>query len=707
MPAARCFSCSNIPTWLLILFVIVAVRIPGFAQDYKDPKVPVEQRVEDLLKRMTVKEKITMIGGAGMGTAAIWRLGVPAFKMSDGPMGTRCYGQSTAYPNGLALAASWDIEQARRVGEAIGRDARSRGIHILLAPGMNLYRAPMAGRNFEYLGEDPLLAGTMASAYIQGVQSQGGAATAKHFAGNEQERNRNRINTVVDERTLRELYLKPFAMAVKAGVWCVMDSYNPLNGIHSTQNDWLNNTYLKGNLGFKGVVMSDWGSCYDALGMANGGLDLEMPRGRYFNEQMLMPLLESGKVKEAILDDKVRRVLRMGFSMGWFERPQQIASIPKDDPENAKVALEGARDEMVLLKNEGGLLPLDAAKVNKIVLLGENADPAVYGGGGSSYTQPFHAVSVLQGIEEKVGGTAKIVRVPWVDDQDSVPQEYVNDVKEADAVIVCAGFNDMHVDGPSPNPKTEEEEGQDRSYTLPQGQAGLIEAAAALNPRTIVILNAGGSVETLGWIDKAAVLLDAFYPGQEGGTALAEVLFGTVNPSGKLPFTWEKRWEDSSVYGNYPTELNKDVNTYKEGTLLGYRAFDVKNIEPLFPFGFGLGYTTFEISGAKVVNGDHEIEVTVTVKNSGKREGADVVQVYIEPPKGEVPRAVRELKAFSKVKLEPGESKSVKMQVPRAELAYWNPGTKSWVVTPGSYVARVGDSSRNLPLTAAFSIGAF
>ena len=705
MPAPRRSSSRNILVCLLKSLVILLPAFPAFAQGYKDAKVPAEQRVEDLLKRMTLKEKIAMLAGTGMATAGNQRLGIPAFKMSDGPMGTRCYGPSTAYPNGVALAASWDIEQARRVGEAIGRDARSRGVHILLAPGMNLYRAPMAGRNFEYLGEDPLMAGAMASAYIRGVQSRGVAATAKHFAGNEQERNRYGINSQVDERTLRELYLKPFAMAVKSGVWCVMDSYNPLNGIHSTQNDWLNNTFLKGDLGFKGVVMSDWGSCYDTLGMANGGLDLEMPRGRYFNESMLMPLLASGKVTEAVVDGKIRRLLRMGFSMGWFDRPQDDASIPRNDPQNAKVALEGAREEIVLLKNQAGLLPLDLAKVRKIVLLGKNADPAVTGGGGSSFTHPFQAVSVLKGLEEKAGSAVKIVRVPWVEDQDSVPEGYVDQVKEADAVLVCAGFNDQHDGGPIPDPKTMEEEGSDRTYSLPSGQPALIRAAASLNSRTIVILNAGGSVGTAGWIEKAPVVLDAFYPGQEGGTAIAEVLFGETNPSGKLPFTWENRWEDSAVYGNYPTAYDKDANTYKEGIFLGYRAFDVKNISPLFPFGFGLGYTTFEFSGATVAAaGDRDIEVTVTVRNAGNRAGADVVQVYVEPPKGEAPRPVRELKAFSKVALESGASKSVTLRIPRADLAYWNPTSKSWVVTPGSYTARVGDSSRSLPLSAGFGI---
>ena len=663
-------------------------------------------RVGDLLGRLTLEEKITLLSGAGyMATHSIERLGIPAFVMSDGPMGVRCFGPSTAYPDGVAMAASWNVPLAQANGVATGRDGRSRGVHILLAPGMNLYRAPMCGRNYEYLGEDPLLAGAMAAAFIRGVQSQGVAATAKHFAGNEQEFSRNKLNTTVDERTLRELYLKPFAMAVKAGVWCVMDSYNPLNGIHSTQNDWLNNMYLKGDLGFRGVVMSDWWASHNAPGMANGGLDLEMPDDRYFNLKTLIPLLDKGSVSPATIDDKVRRQLRMAFSMGWFDRPQQVASIPRDDPASAAEALQGAREGVVLLKNAGALLPLDSAKVKKIVLLGPNADPAVVGAAGSGFVHPFHSVSTLQGLKAAAGAGVTIVRVPWQAGQNAVPPGAVADVKAADAVILCLGFNDQQDHGASAHRPGSEGEGADRSYALPWGEPDLITAAAALNPRVIVILNAGGSVETAAWISRVPAFLDAFYPGQEGGTALAEILFGRTDPSGRLPFTWEKRWEDCPAYGNYPTAETPEANTYTEGVLAGYRGFDAKGIEPLFPFGYGLAYTTFEFSTPTVrQDGNGDFVAGVTVRNSGSRAGQEVVQVYVEPPAVEVPRPARELKAFAKIALAPGESRTVAMPIARADLAYWNPGTKSWVVTPGAYTARIGDSSRDLPLKAGFSV---
>jgi beta-glucosidase len=439
--------------------------------------------------------------------------------------------------------------------------------------------------------------------------------------------------------------------------------------------------------------------------MANGGLDLEMPKGRYFNEAALMPLLDAGKVKVAAIDDKISRQLRMAFSMGWFDRPQAVPSIPKNDPQNASVALQGAREGIVLLKNQGNLLPLSSAKVKKIVVLGHNADPAVTGAAGSAFTLPFHSVSTLAGLEAQAGNAVGIVRVPWVEGQADVPPEYTGDVKEAGAVIVCVGFNDQQDHGADPKRQASEGEGADRSYALPSGQASLIRSVAALNPGTIVILNAGGSVETKDWIDKVPVLLDAFYPGQEGGTAIGEILFGQTNPSGKLPFSWEKQWEDSAAYGNYPTAADPRSNTYKEGVFLGYRWFDVKGTEPLFPFGFGLDYTSFTFSSPLVTtDANRIIEVTATIRNTGSRAGAEVIQVYVEPPKADVPRPVRELKAFSKVLLQPGESKTVTMPIAPADLAYWDPGTKAWVITPGLYTARIGDSSRNLPLTAQFAI---
>ncbi len=506
---------------------------------YKAPKAPVESRVEDLLGRLTVEEKIDLLGGKGFTLKGNQRLGIPAFVTGDASMGVRNYGKSTAYANGLGLACTWDADLARKVGGSIGRDCRARGVHILLAPGMNLYRAPMCGRNFKYLGEDPILAGNLAAQFIQGVQSQQVAVTAKHFVANEQEVDRHHLDSDVDERTLRELYMKPFEIAVRHGAWGVMSSYNPINGVHASQDDWLLNHVLKGEWGFKGFVMSDWGSCYNALGMANGGLDVEMPSGKFFNTANLLPLIAEGKVLQSTIDDKVRRQLRAAFTLGWFDRPQEDPSIPRDDPASDAVALQGAREAVTLLKNDHALLPLNAVKVRKIVLLGHNADPAVTGGSGSAFVDAFHSVSVYQGIKNLVGPRVRVILVPWkrsstatespspgakrrpqaldangAEGTPPIPLDYIDNVKTADAVIVCVGFRQpapRYYDA-DPNQFDQEGEGGNRPYTLPPGQAKVIKAVAALNPNNIVILNAGGSVATHDWIGKASALWTRFIP---------------------------------------------------------------------------------------------------------------------------------------------------------------------------------------------------
>ena len=716
----------------LVVFLAVSIlatlcRAEEQKPVYKDSDAQVDARVEDLLTRMTAEEKIAMMGGTGFTTMSVDRLGIPAFVMSDASMGIRGHGKSTAYANGIALAATWDTALAREAGEALGNDCRARGVHILLGPGMNLYRSPTCGRNFEYAGEDPFLAGCLAGSFIQGLQSKGVAATAKHYIANEQEVQRHAISSNIDERTLRELYLKPFDASVKAGALCVMTSYNPLNGIHTSQNEWIIGQILKKEFGFRGFVMSDWGSCYDARGMANAGLDLEMPRGEYFNSNNIVPLIRDGRVTQAVIDDKVRRQLRVAFMMGWFDRDQEDRSIPKDDPASASVALREARESVTLLKNEGDLLPLDSKKTRKIVLLGHNADPAVYGGAGSSVVDPFHATSILEGVRKIVGNHAEITLVPWkrlgthpvegrpealdangAEKSPAIPGDSIEAVKNSDAVIVCVGFGQSPPKYRGSSPKMFDQEGEDgdRSYGLPPGQSELIREAAKLNPRTIVVLNAGGSVATAGWVDQIPALLHTYYPGQCGGQAIAEILFGKVNPSGKLPFSWEKRWEDSAAYGHYPAYGEKSPNNdYDEGVFLGYRWFDSQGIKPLYPFGHGLSYTTFEFSDLKVKAGkEGSLKATVTVRNSGKRSGSEIVQLYVEPPASDVPRPVRELRGFARVELQPGESREVTTTFERQDLAYWNPATRGWVVTPGTYHAAAGSSSADLPLKSDFQI---
>lgn len=717
---------------LLNFHAFAAENADSAADIYKDASQPVEARIADLLPRLTLDEKIELIGGASfMTTHAIPRLGIPEFRMSDGPFGVRDVNRegskqvpTRVYAGGMALAASWDAGLAHKVGAAIGRDCRARGINIFLGPGMNLYRAPFSGRNFEYFGEDPLLTGVIASGYIQGVQSQGVAATMKHFVANEQELNRHNISSDVDERTLRELYLKPFEMAVEAGVWCAMDSYNPINGIHATENDWLNNKVLKGDWGFKGVLMSDWWSMVSTLASANGGLDLEMPgKPQFFKVEKLKPLIDSGQVTMATVDDKVRRIFRVVFSMGWMDRPQFDSSIPMDDPQSDQVTLEGAREGITLLKNTGNLLPLNLAKVKKIVVLGRNADPAIAVGGGSAHIDYMHGKSLLDGLKELAGDGVEIIRIPWstmpagtdfskpsktpfaltaygAPGNPALPQDFVDAIKSADAAVICVGFNDNVKDYWQSDHARPDAEGEDidRTYQLPPGQVEVVKAVCKLNPKVVVVLNAGGSVETKDWIGDVPVLLDAYYPGQFGGTAIAEVLFGKINPSGKLPFSWETGWEDSAAYGHFPTASSKD-NTYKEGVFLGYRWFDSKGIEPLFPFGLGLSYTKFEYSELDLqASGNGDFKARFTVTNKGDVAGAEVAQLYVVPPQASVPRPVHELKGFTRLDLQPGESKSASIVVAAKDLGYWDSSLKKWKVTAGKYKIEVGSSSRDLSL---------
>ena len=699
------FSFSPSSSW--------ADATPNAPPLYKNSAAPVEARVEDLLGRLSQDEQFLMLGGTGFTTQPIERLGLPAFVMSDGPVGARNSGPTTAYTAGIALAASFNTELADRVGKALGRDCRARGVHMLLGPGINLYRAPMCGRNFEYFGEDPLLSGKTAAAYIRGVQSQGVAATVKHYAVNNQEVSRHNLSSNLDEQTLRELYTRNFLIAVRDGQpKCLMTSYNPINGVHASQNRLLIKDMLKGEFGFKGLVMSDWDSCYDTLRMALGGLDLEMPKAVWYKADKLRPLLDLERIAPDVID-KVRRQLRVGFEMGWFDRPQLDPSIPKDDPTSAAVALEEAREGIVLLKNKDNLLPLDKAKIHQIVVVGPNGGHPVTGGGGSSYVKPFHAVSLLEGLQQMAGDASKVVYLDW--NPNTAPsKDALRIVQEADAVVVSVGFDWPGVRNSGPDdgffvtaktfPPQAEGEGGDRSYTLPPGTPEMIQAVAAANPRTVVVLNAGGSVESVGWIDSAAALVHAFYPGQAGGTALAEIVFGQTNPSGKLPFSWEKRWEDSAAYGNYPTKDDPTSNDYKERLLLGYRWFDTKQIAPLFPFGFGMSYTHFDLSNFAASKDDPDnLTFTVEVQNNGARSGAETVQVYVDTT-GQPGRPAHELKAYGKVFLQPGEKKTLTLSVKRVDLATWDAVAHHWVEAKGECSFLAGESSRELPLRTALSL---
>ena len=836
------------PIPLFVVSVLMIAGPPaGFAvgppaQQKLSPS-EIDSRVDALLSKLNLDQKIALLGISLDGSFfhPIPEIGLPSLKMSDGPVGVRTWGPSIAYAIGIGLAASWDVDFARQVGVSLGRDARARGVHFLLGPGVNIYRAPMNGRNFEYFGEDPYLAGQIAVRYIQGVQSQDVVAMVKHYAANNAEYDRNGENAIIDARSLREIYLPAFEAAVKqANVGSVMDSYNLVNGEHSTQNKFLNLDVLRKDWGFHGILMSDYGATHDAVAAANAGLDLETP-AHFLTAEQLMPALKAGTVSEATIDEKVRHILRIAVEYGFIDHDQTDVNIPLYDHDSLAVALRSAEESMVLLKNQGNLLPLDMRHIHSIAVIGPDAYPAVASGGGSGHVTPFDPVSFATGLSDAFSPGAKvywnrgvkelpaIFQTPyfstdakgtqfglkceefasasfsgkplsehtvwtinfWGGDQwaPSSPAKhayrcsgyYTSDISGTQRFIAAAVGGDeyslyvndklmlkqTHQEGQVPQaadvdlpagqpaavrfdylPDTEqiraglgalpvgqmlepnvkkiaamsdvvvlavgfnedtEGEGHDRTYRLSPGQDELIKAVLDANPHTILVLTAGGSVDTNGWIDRVPVFIQSWYGGSDAGHALAEVLTGKVNPSGKLPMTWWRRVEDDPTYKDYYEELGTHDVHYREGIFLGYRAYGHEGQPaPLYPFGYGLTYTQFAFSNLSVTPKEASpggpITVTFRIQNVGQRPGAEVSEVYIGDPSATVPRPEKELKGFERVMLEPGETKDVSITLDRRSLAYWSVESGDWKVDPGRFIVYVGDSSEHLPLQADFNI---
>jgi beta-glucosidase len=719
-----------------------ATAVPADAP-YKNTSLPVEKRVADLLARMTVEEKASMLAGSGwMESMPIERLGIPAIKMADGPMGVRAWMgssavtnaanapkiTSTSFPAGVAMAATWDPLLVQREGKAIAQEVKALGRDMILGPTVNINRVPLWGRNFEGYGEDPYLAGRLGVAYIKGVQGEGVIPSVKHFAANNEEFERHRIDAHIDERTLHEIYLPAFKAAVEEGkAWTVMSAYNKVNGTYCAENMHLLTDVLKKEFGFKGFVISDWGSTYSTTPTVNAGMDLEMPGGPPMKAMLARPQtilsgnsggwletdkvlaeMKEGHIFEAALDDNVRRILRVIFVSGLFDHPHAEGG-EVDTPEQRAVALQGATEGIVLLKNAGGLLPLDATKVKSIAVIGPNAAVARTGGGGSSLVRPKYAVAPLDGIKEKAGSQINVtyalgVGMEGEDPAQDTPEARAKALKEATdaataadvAVVVVGRYNKL------------ESEGFDvKTMDLPTGQDELIAAVEKANPHTIVVLNTGDPVTMTKWIDNTPALLDMWYGGQEGGHALAAILFGDANPSGKLPVSLPKKFEDSPASGHYPGE-NLKVD-YAEGIYVGYRYYDTKNVEPQFPFGFGLSYTTFAYGDLNVLddttfshdpNRPRGKTVTVTVRNTGKRAGADVVQLYLHDGHSKIDRPEHELKGFARVVLQPGESSQILFLLDRAAFSYWSPEKKDWVTEPGTFEVQIGASSRDIRLKA-------
>jgi len=684
---------------------------------YLDASQPVETRVEDLLARLSLEEKISIIhADSKFTTPAIPRLGVLRRWLDDGPHGVRedigpdtwnpagrTDDFATAMPAGICLAATWNPELGYAEGEAIGQEARARGKDIMLGPGVNILRTPLCGRNFEYLGEDPLLSGVMCSGYIRGEQSQDISSCVKHFALNNQETDRGTINVEVDERALREIYLPAFKAAVQdGGAWSVMGAYNQLRGQHCCHNDYLLNKILKDEWGFKGLVMSDWDGTHDTRQAALNGLDLEMGTDKKYDDfylaQPYLNLLKSGELPPAGLDEKVRRNLRVMIATHVLDGDRKKGSL--NTAAHQAVARQVAEEGIVLLKNENQTLPLDAAKLKTIAVIGENATRLHAHGGDSSGIKAFYEINPLDGIVKRAGGKVNVIYSEGYrkDGGAELGERAIAAAKSADAVIYIGGLNhDRGFDC----------EGADRrDMKLPYGQDELISKIIAANPKTVVALE-GTMVEMDLWLDKVPALLQAWYPGMEGGNALAKIIFGDVNPSGKLPATFPKKMSDSPAHalGNYPG--TNGMVTYAEGLLVGYRWFDTKNIEPQFPFGFGLSYTTFKYSNLKLISGDGTNEVVTAqfeIENTGKVAGAEVAQLYVHEKNPALPRPEKELKGFKKIFLQPGGKQTVLIPLTRSAFAYYDPARKSWVAQPDSFEIQIGGSSRDIRLRDDFTL---
>ncbi|HMG84406.1 MAG TPA: glycoside hydrolase family 3 C-terminal domain-containing protein [Terracidiphilus sp.] len=701
----------------------------------------VDQRVQDLLKRMTLEEKATMLSGSGwMESAPIPRLGIPAIKMADGPLGVRNWTgssaitnssanpvrvETTSFPSGVAMASTWDTALVQREGQAIAQEVKALGRDMILGPTVNINRVPLWGRNFEGYGEDPYLSGQLGVAYIRGVQGEGVIPSVKHFAANNEEFERHRLDEKIDERTLHEIYLPAFKAAVQqADVWTVMSAYEKVNGEYCAENPYLLTDVLKKEFGFKGFVVSDWGSTYSTAPTVNAGMDLEMPGGPPAKAMLSSPRtimsgnsgvwletdkvladVKAGKITESTIDDNVSRILRVIMLSGIMDNPH-AASGEVDTPAQQQIVREGETEGIVLLKNQSNLLPLDPSKIHSIAVIGPNALVARTGGGGSSLVRPKYAISPLQGIQKRAGAGIQITSALGVgmegeDPAHDTPESRENDLKAASdaaakadvAIVVVGRYNKL------------ESEGFDvKTMDLPAGQDELIAAVEKANPHTIVVLNTGDPVTMTKWIDTTPALLDMWYGGEEGGNALASILFGDANPSGKLPVSLPKKFEDSPAAKTYPGQnLHTD---YSEGIYVGYRYYDTKNVEPQFPFGFGLSYTTFAYSDLKVVRGKSEgTLVSLKVKNSGSRQGAEVAQLYVHDGHSTIDRPVHELKAFQRVELAPGESKTLQFALDRSAFEYWSPQTKQWTLDPGSFEIQVGASSRDIRLKAPVEIG--
>jgi len=845
----------------LIVVVMLFISVNIFAQEngiaegnilvYKageknaQTDAQIEERVEYILSQMTLEEKIEQITGDDFKTKPNRRLGIPVFAMTDGPLGPRGKGPNTVFSAPINFSATWDLDLIRKIGEAMGEEVRILGFNLLLGPCINMSRVPFGGRNFESFGEDPFLMAEMTVPMIEGIQSKNVATCTKHFVANNQEWNRFDVSAEIDERTLREIYFPAFKAAVqRAKTYSIMGGYNKVNGTYANENKYLLTNVLKEDWKFDGVVISDWGAVRTTKKTAEAGMDLEMPNGKYLGDKLLT-MIKNGEVKESLLDDKVRRILRIMFRMGLFEETVDAYGGYINSSNNVALALETAQKSIVLLKNANNFLPLKKEKIKTIAMIGPNAATARLGGDGSGHSNAINPVSPLEGITELVGDDIEIkyafgvklkrkelpiasedmfvledgvtpgihaefwnnkelegpsvatrmdksinfswglrespvpgvvnedkfsarwtgkLKSPgsgqfevgvkadngvklfidgnlvinsWTDqapgqfktdyyefeegklydikvefyenigtcrvrfgiapvDKGNELQEAIDIAKEADVIVLNLGMA-----------KNYEGEQRDRDYLeLPPMQIKLFEEVLKVNKNIVVVLNNGSAMLMNDWNDKVPAIVEALYPGEQGGKALAQILFGEVNPSGKLPFTIMEKWEDHPAAKTYPG--TKEIANYSEGIFMGYRHFDKYDIKPLYEFGFGLSYTTFDYSNLKLssveMKQNDSIKVSFMVKNTGKVEGDEVIQMYISDKKASLEREKKSLKGFQRVSLKAGESKEVFFTIGKSALSFYDVKTKSWIAEKGKFEVIIGASSRDIKLIESFKL---
>ena len=796
----------------ILTLVAIVLSMPMMAQQYVVTQAH-KDRAAEIVKQMTLEEKIAYVGGyESWYVREIPRLGLPAVRMADGPQGVRNNTKSTLYPSGVAAAATWDKALIEQMGISLGKDSRARGVHILLGPGANIYRSPLCGRNFEYFGEDPYLAGEIATAYIKGVQSQGVMACIKHFAGNNQEYARHGVSSDIDERTLHEIYFPAFEKAVKEGkVATIMTSYNLLNSVHASESEYLNQEVLRKQWGHDGFVMSDWNSCYSPVNLARWGVDIEMPSPLAMEPKLMKSLVEQGVIPESAFDKKCQNIIQTILAFEFDKREQLDKSLPENNPECDAVAHELSRAAITMLKNDN-FLPI---KKGKFVVCGQNATRIVTGG-GSGFVTPLISSSVSKGmaeVDKKVKSTTIVPKIsnqlpnsfadkamtipgvkleefvgcelegqpvvtkvvekpmimnlaeeahddlvitnystrhtfyykPEVDEQytldvegnegfrffingenkidrwnpikgrhgrmhlelkagevyEFVVEHYnnsggtsmemvfeapmtndeqtVKQIREADCVVVCLGHNNIT-----------ERENADRTFELPMGQVEYLRSIVAINPNVVVVLNGGGGIEMASWMNEVKAVLMAWYP-----------------------FTIEEKWADNPTYSNYyenvPRMRSVEINPYsrveyREGIFMGYRGYEKSGVKPLFPFGFGLSYTTFEYSNINIVEDGKEFIVNFDVKNTGKVAAAEVAQVYVGDDECRLVRPAKELKGFEKVMLQPGESKKVSVRLDEEAFRFYDPVLRKWVVEPGTFTVHVGASSADIRLKGQLEV---